>query len=331
METLIQGFIPSNSQLFPIMSEIVLQDISKAYSKSTPLTICALESGDAKSELLIIDQLIEQGYRIQNIVLVDIAYKKPNNALLNLLESWKATAKVENYFLLTSYEELIGLMDQLNINYVFTVHPNTNNYKNDRFIKKYASGLFGVVPTIRWFMNGDKQQLLTVLQQQKITVPAVQKPRTPIELWQLKPKTQRSYRISPQRKSMLVAQLGALDPYQTQAKQMFGLEQSWIFELKRRRRNIDYLVQAGFSQIEAQKYCDFKSKTYDDDVYMLTEFRRWVPVESVVQISKLVPKTAKNLHEKLYYLAIRNVLSRRSHNNTRLWNSFASIWSTTEA
>lgn len=326
MDTLTQGFIPSTSQIFPLMTGVVLQDIVELYEKSTPLTICALESGDAKSELLMIDQLIRQGYNIQNIVLVDTAYKKPNEALLALLENWKASGIIEHYSLLSSYDELFEFMDRTTIHYIFTIHPNTSTYKSDRLVKKYANKLLKVTPTIRWFMNGDKQQLLTVLQQQKVTVPAVQTPRTPMQVWHLRPKTQRSYRISPQRKTALVAQLGALDSYQSQSKQSFRIQESWIFELKRRRRNIDYLVQAGFSQEEAQKYCDFKKPDYDDGIYLLTEFRRWVPADSLVQISTLMPKTAKNLREKLYLLASRNVMSRQNHTKTALWDSFAPVW-----
>jgi hypothetical protein len=326
MDTLTQGFIPSTSQIFPLMAGVVLQDIVELYEKSTPLTICALESGDAKSELLIIDQLIRQGYNIRNIVLVDTAYKKPNEALLALLEDWKANDIIKHYSLLSSYDELFEFMDRTTIHYIFTIHPNTPTYKNDRLVKKYADKLLKVTPTIRWFMNGDKQELLTVLQQQKVTVPAVQTPRTPFQVWHLRPKTQRSYRISPQRKTALVAQLGALDSYQSQSKQSFRFQESWIFQLKRRRRNIDYLFQAGFSQEEAQKYCDFKKPDYDDDIYLLTEFRRWVPANSIVQISTLMPKTAINLREKLYLLARRNVMSRQNHTQTALWDSFASVW-----
>jgi hypothetical protein len=326
MDSLHQGFIPSTSQIFPLMTNIVLQDISELYTKSTPLTICALESGDAKSELLIIDQVIQQGYTIRTIILVDIAYKKPSEALLGLLESWKAIGRIENYFLLKYYDELIGFMDKISLNYVFTIHPNTTNYKNERFVKKYASTLFGIIPTIRWFMNGDKQELFTVLQQQKVTVPAVQKPRTPTQLWNLRPKSQRSYRISPQRKTALISQLGELDEYQSQSKQSFKIQESWIFELQRRRRNINYLVQAGFSQKEAEKYCDFKNLDYDDDIYTLTEFRRWVPDDSLVQISTLTLKTADNLRKNLHLLASRRVMTRQNHTNTALWNSFAIVW-----
>jgi hypothetical protein len=87
------------------------------------------------------------------------------------------------------------------------------------------------------------------------------------------------------------------------------------------------LVQAGFSQKEAQNYCDFKKPYYDDDIYLLIEFRRWVPVDSLVQISTLTPKTAKNLREKLYLLAKQKVMSRQNHNKTALWDSYAPVWS----
>jgi hypothetical protein len=89
---------------------------------------------------------------------------------------------------------------------------------------------------------------------------------------------------------------------------------------------MEYLVAAGFTQQEAQKYCDFKNPTYDDSMFLLTEFRRWVPKESALQLSTLVPKTANNLRRKLNLLASRGVMSRRNHSNVALWNSFAGEW-----
>jgi hypothetical protein len=306
MDTLTQGFIPSDSQIFPLMADIVMQDISTVYTKKTALTIAALESGDAKSELIIIDQLMRAGYKIKTIVLVDVVYAKPTNALSAVLDDWRLNGRIEHYHLVPSYPEFLRFMDTTTIDYIFTIHPNTSTYRNQRLLSKYASGM------IRWFMNGDKQNILTVLQQQKVTMPGA--------------KTQRSYRISQDRKKAIVEELGVLDAYQSQSKPSFRSQDSWIFDVKRRRKNMEYLVAAGFTQQEAQKYCDFKNPTYDDSMFLLTEFRRWVPKESALQLSTLVPKTANNLRRKLNLLASRGVMSRRNHSNVALWNSFAGEW-----
>jgi len=123
--------IKSDHPSWNYIHDSIKETVSSFYAEGSELNIVVCESGSAFTELHIILDLVQAGYSIGTVVLMDRQYERDRNYkylenLNRFLGALRHFDCIKNYVLLDSYEALYGYMKKNPVSLIFSVHPNTN-------------------------------------------------------------------------------------------------------------------------------------------------------------------------------------------------------------
>ena len=113
--------------------------LNKTIDKEMPLNIVFYASGNARTEIFLIEQLLIAGYTVKNIILIDRIYDKPICKLTNMIQKIKMLYDI-NVILCKDYDNYHFLIrENMFIHYIVSInYEHINDLSIDDYLKSIS-------------------------------------------------------------------------------------------------------------------------------------------------------------------------------------------------